>query len=66
MSQLLVTEIKQMLTGSKIGKQLAFHRDRKSKITICTSILPLTQETSPSLHRNLISIWQLVGGYMQI
>jgi len=52
-----VTEIKKQLTRSEIGKQLAFHRDRTSKITVCTSILLRTQEPSPYLHRNLISIW---------
>jgi len=51
------TEIKQKMTCSKIGKQLAFHRDQTSKSTVCTSILPQTQEPSPSLRRNPISIW---------
>jgi uncharacterized membrane protein YwaF len=52
-----VTEIQQKLTSRKIGKQLAFHCDQASKITVCTAILPLRQEPSPSLRRNPISIW---------
>jgi hypothetical protein len=65
MSHNLFTEIKPKLTPSKIGKQLAFHRDQMSKSTVCTSILPLTLEPSPSLCRNPISIWYLAAGYMQ-
>jgi len=57
MSHNLVTEIKKKLTSSKIGKQLAFHRDQRSKITVCISIVPQTQKPSPSLRRNQISIW---------
>jgi hypothetical protein len=57
MSQNLVTDIKQKLTRSPIGKQLAFHHDQTSKSTVCTSIVPQTQEPSPSLRRNPISIW---------
>jgi len=57
MSHNFVTEIKNKLTRSEIGKQLAFQRDRTSQITVCISILPQTQEPSPSLRRNPISIW---------
>ena len=52
-----VPEIKQKLTGSKIGKQLAFHREQTSKSTVYISVLPQTQEPPPSLRRNPISIW---------
>jgi hypothetical protein len=65
MSHNLVTEIKPKLTHSKIGKQLAFHRDQISKITVCATILPQMLEPSPSLRWNPISIWSLAGGYMQ-
>jgi len=57
MSHNLVTEIKKKLIHSKIGKQLAFHCNQTSKITVCISIHPQTQEPSPSLCRNPISIW---------
>jgi hypothetical protein len=57
MTHTLVTEIKKKLTQSDIGKHLAFHRDKTSKITVCLSILPQMQEPSPSLCRNPISIW---------
>jgi hypothetical protein len=53
----VVTEIKEKLTRSKIGEQLAFHDDQTSKITVCTPILPQRQEPSPSLRRNLIPVW---------
>jgi len=43
MTHNFVTEIKKKLTGSEIGKQLAFQPDRTSKITVCISILPQTQ-----------------------
>jgi hypothetical protein len=43
LSQNLVIEIKQKLKRSKIGKQLAFHRDQTSKITVFTSNLPQMQ-----------------------
>jgi hypothetical protein len=66
MSYNLVAEIKQKLTHSNIGKQLAFHRDQTSKMTVRTFIFPQTQEVSPSLHRDPISIWQLAGAYMQV
>jgi len=56
MSHNLVTEIKEKLTRSKIGKQLAFHHDQTSKGAVCTAILPQTQEPSPYLRRNPISI----------
>jgi len=56
MSHNLVTEIKKELTHSKIGKQLAFPHDEMSKISVCISILPQTQEPSPSLCRNPIAI----------
>jgi hypothetical protein len=65
MSHNLVTEIKQKLTRSKIGKQLAIHCDQTSKITDCTSNLLQMQEPSPSFLWNPISIWNLAGGYMQ-
>jgi hypothetical protein len=57
MSHNVVTEIKQKLTHSKIGKHLASHRDQTPKSTVCTSIVPQTQEPSPSLCQNAISIW---------
>jgi len=57
MSHNLVTQIKKKLTHSKISKQLAFHHDQMSKITVCTSIVEQTQELSPSLRQNPISIW---------
>jgi len=65
MSHNLGPEIKKNLMRSEIGKQLAFPRNQTSKITIYKSILPQTQEPSPSLRRNPISIWYLAGGYMQ-
>jgi len=61
----LVTQIMPKLTRSKIGKQLAFHRDQTSKGTVCTYILPQTLEPSPSLCLNPISIWKSAGGNMQ-
>jgi len=61
----MVTEIKKKLTCSKIGKQITFHQHLMSKITICLSIPPQTQEPSPCLCPNLISLWWLAGGYMQ-
>jgi len=57
MSHNLVTEIMPKLTRSKIGIQLAFHRDQTSKSTFCTTILPQTLEPLPSLRWNPISIW---------
>jgi hypothetical protein len=45
------------LTSSNIGKQLACYRDQKSKIAVCTYILPQTPEPPASLRRNPISIW---------
>jgi len=57
MSHNLVAEFQQKQTHSKIGKQLAFHSEQTSKITVCTSIVPQTQEPSPSLRQNPISIW---------
>jgi len=61
MSQNLVTEIKKNLTRSKIGTQIAFHRDTTVKIQICLFIPPQTQEPSPSHRLILISIWRLAG-----
>jgi hypothetical protein len=57
MAQNLIPEIKIMLTRGKFGKQLAFHSDQTAKIPVCSGLLPQTQEPSPSLRRNLISIW---------
>jgi hypothetical protein len=65
MSHNLVTDIKTKLTCSKIGKKLGFHRNQTSKIELCISILQQTQEPSPSLRRNQLSMWALDGGYMQ-
>jgi hypothetical protein len=53
----LVTEIKKELTHSKIGKQIAFHIDMRSKITVCLSVPPLMLEPSPCLRPNPKSIW---------
>jgi hypothetical protein len=44
MSHNVVTEIKKMLTQSKIGTVIAFHRDVTSQIPICLSLSPLIQE----------------------
>jgi len=61
----LVTEIKKKRTRSKSGKQIAFHQQMTSIITLCLSIPPLTQEPSPCLRLNPKSIWWLAGGYKQ-
>jgi hypothetical protein len=53
----LVTEIKKKQTRSKIGKQIAFHKQMTSKITLCLSIPRLMQEPSPCLCPNPKSIW---------
>jgi len=50
-----------MLTHSKIGTQIAFCRDMRSKIQICLFIPPMTQEPSPCLCLNQISIWWSAG-----
>jgi hypothetical protein len=65
MSHNVVIDIMKNVTGSKIGKQLAFHSDQMSKVTVCTSIPAQTQELLSSLCRNPISIWEIAGGYMQ-
>jgi len=57
MSHNFVTAIMKKLIKIKIGKYLALHYDHKSKITVGISIFPQTQEPSPALYRNLISIW---------
>ena len=57
MSHNLVTQIKNMLTCSNNGTQIAFQRDVMSKIRIRLSIPPMTQELSPSLRSNPISVW---------
>jgi hypothetical protein len=56
MTHNLVTEIKKKLTGSNIGKQLSFHHYQTSTISVCICILPRTQESSPSVRQNPISI----------
>jgi len=61
MSHNLVTEIKEILTRSKIGTQFASHRDMMSKIQICLYIIPMMQGPSPCLRPDTISIWWLVG-----
>ena len=61
MSYNLVTEIKKKLTRSTFGTQIAFHRDMTSKIQICLFVCPLTQDPSPRLCLNPISIWWLAG-----
>jgi len=61
MSHNSVTEIKKTLTHSKIGTQIAFHRDITSKIQVCLFNSPLTQEPSPCLSPNSISISWLAG-----
>ena len=61
----LVTEIKKKLTRSSFGKHVAFHRDQTSKITVCISILLQTEERSPSVRWNPISLWYSAGGYVQ-
>ena len=57
MSHNLVTEIKKKVTHSKIGKQIAFHQDMKSKMIIYISIPPQMQEPSPFLSLNPKSVW---------
>ena len=61
----LVTEIKEMLTCRKICKQIVFHQDRMSKITVGITIHPMMQELSPCLRPNLKTIWSFAAGYMQ-
>jgi len=57
----LVSEIKKKLTPNKIVTQIAFQKDMTSKITICISIPLQTQEASPYLLPNLVSICSLGG-----
>jgi len=61
MSHNIVTGIKNKLTCSTFGKQIAFQWDMTSKIPICLTILPMTQEPLPWHCLNLISIWWLAG-----
>jgi len=65
MSHNLFTEIKKKRTRSKSGKQIAFHKQMTSIITLCLSVPLLTQEPSPCLRLNPKSIWWLAGGYKQ-
>jgi len=55
----LVTEIKEKLTNSQIGTQIACRWDMMSKIAISLSDHPVTQEPSPFLCPNPNSIWWL-------
>jgi len=61
LSENLVTEIKDMLTRSKIDNQIAFQRGMTLKIQICLSIPPMTLDPSSCLDPNLISVWWLAG-----
>jgi len=61
MTHNLVTQIKKMLTGSKIDTQSGFHRDMMSKVKISISVALITQELSPYLCLNPICIWWLTG-----
>jgi len=56
MSRNLVTKTQKKLTESKIGRQIAFHRDMTSKMSICVSIPPLAEEPSPCLRPNPICL----------
>jgi len=44
-----------------MGTDIFFHQDMTSTMPICLSILPQTQEPSPCLRPNPISIWWLAG-----
>ena len=57
--------IKEKLTCSQIGKQMTFHWDLTSKITVCVSICPQAQQPSPCLCPNPKSIWSIAGGSTQ-
>jgi hypothetical protein len=53
----LVTETKRKLTRSKIGKQIAFHRDISSKIAIYPSNLAGKYKPLPRIWANTIVVW---------
>ena len=61
MSHNLVTEIKQMLTGSQIATWIAFPRDTLSHIAICLFTPVATQKPSPWVHPNPNSIWSFAS-----
>lgn len=62
----VVTEIKKILTGRKIGKHIAVHRHMISQVKACVSIFPQMKEQSPCFRPHYESISCLVGGYIQM
>jgi len=57
MSHHLVTEIKKMLTRSKIGTPITFRGDKSSIITNCAGSVPMTNEPLQYVHLNPIPVW---------
>jgi len=57
MSHNLITEIKKMLTQSRMGTPMTFHRDESSMITNCAGSVLMTNELVQYVHLNPISVW---------
>jgi hypothetical protein len=62
MSHNVVSELKQKLTRSKLGKQFAFNQDLTSKVTVLASIVPQMEELSSSL---FVGIGYLYGTQLE-
>ena len=52
-----VTEIKTMLTFSKMGTLIAFRGNESSIITNCAGSLPMTNKPLQYVHLNPIPVW---------
>jgi hypothetical protein len=59
MSHTLVTEIKKMVTHSKVGTLITFHRDMSSIITNCAGSGKMTKEPLQYVDLNPVPVWQL-------
>jgi hypothetical protein len=60
MFQIFITKIKKQWSHQKIGKQIGFHPDLMSRITVRLSLPPVTQQRSLWLFPDPKYIWCLV------
>jgi len=57
MSHNLVSEMKKMMTHSKIGTPITFRREKLSIVTNCAYSVPTTNEPLQYVHLSPIPVW---------